>query len=125
MKDIAQKSNYLGVTADARIFPFGRHRFTVYFKGGLEFDFLLKTKAEASFVNKEMKQHNDEVMKRIAAPADVTVLLHTATGVEFGKNSRLPIRLEAGPSVFLTQNASDFMKTSAAFNLLVSVHIPF
>ncbi|HEY3403931.1 MAG TPA: hypothetical protein VGK59_11120 [Ohtaekwangia sp.] len=122
VRDITQTTNYLGVTGDVRWYPFTRHRFTFYFKGGLEIDYRLRTKTEVTFENSDMNPYAGEVEGLIKDPADLTGVLHFNAGVEIGK--KFLFRLEMGPSIFLNQNTSGLVKTIAGFDFGLSVQLP-
>src|SRR6218665_2846129 len=59
VKNVSQYAHDIAVPIDVRFFPFGRHRFTIYFKVGIATDFRLDTKTEVEFVNNDMNSQEE------------------------------------------------------------------
>lgn len=123
VKEISQKSEYLGLETDLRFFPFGRHLFTIYFKGGIEIDYHLKSSTSAVFHNSSMNQFQDVVDQRVSSPQDLMAIFHSAGGVEIGKKSDFRFRFELGPSIFLTDQSSGLVSSVAGFNIMFGVQL--
>ena len=125
VKEIIQISDHLGVPIQLSWYPFRERLFTVYFNAGLGFDYRLKTKATAMFVNSSMNQYNDEVEVKLAGTQKLITTISSRAGVKIGKWPRFGIRIELGPSFYINSRSSSLVNARAGFGGQLNILIPF
>lgn len=123
VREINEASSYIGIPLAVSWAPFGQHLFTVYFKGGLELNYRVNTKTTVEFVDPAMDQYNDEVVDRLRDSQKFNSILSTYGGIKIGRNPKVAFSLEAGPSVFLTDNTSRIVDVTAGFGVQLNLHL--
>ncbi len=125
VREINQASDYLGIPISLVWYPFKQKLFTLYFRGGLEFDYRLKTKTTVSFVDNAMDLNSDEVIEKLDDPSTMVSILSTSAGVKIGRGSKTAFKIEIGPSFFLNQGTSSLVEATAGFGTQLNIQIPF
>lgn len=126
VRAIHQASTYAGIPIELRYFPFGAHRFSIFFKLGAEFNFLLKTKTDVTFYNADMELYQNSVIAKVGDPNSFYSNLHAGAGIRVGKSSNTRISLDLHlPSVFLTSNTSSVAVANFSSGIQFNIQIPF
>ncbi len=125
VKEINQTSDYLGIPLSLAWFPFKQKIFTLYFRGGLEFSYRLRTETSVSFVDNAMDSNSDEVIDKLNDPQTMVSIISTSAGVKIGRGSKTAFKIEIGPSFFLNQGTSSLVEATAGFGTQLNIQIPF
>ncbi len=123
VKEINEASNYIGVPLSVKWIPFGEHLFNIYFKGGLEFNYRVSSKTDVVFVNEEMNQYNDAVTDQLRDTQKLVSIFSTSVGLKIGRNPKVFVSGELGPSVFLNSRTSSIVDVSAGFGGQINLHL--
>ncbi len=125
IRSINQTSDYIGVPVNLIWYPFKQRVFTVYFKGGVDFNYQLSTKTDVVFVDQTMGRFSDVVLNKFEKPKRFVSVFNTRAGVKIGNESKFTFLFEMGPTAFLTERASGILNTDAGFEVRGGVQIPF
>lgn len=125
VKELDQRTSYLGIPLEARFFPYNARLFRVYFKLGADVGFKLQSRTDVVFYNQSMDYLEDEVADLIGRPESVSASLTVSAGVRIGRASKPAINLEAGlPTIFLTSGTSGLVNPLYGGGFQVSFQLP-
>lgn len=126
VKEIDQASTYTGIPIELRYFPFGAHKFSIFFKLGAEFNFLFKTKTAVTFFDSALGIYSSEVLRKTGDPNSFYSNLYGGAGIRLGNSSKTRISIEARiPSILITSNASSLTNGNFGGGLQLNVQVPF
>lgn len=123
IRGVNQKSDYIGIPIHLRYYPFGEHRFTIYFKLGVEFNYLINTKTDVSFVDYNMEQYSNVVENKFGDPETLTTIINAGGGLRIGRNTKWKMSIEIGPSIF-SNKVSSLVDSFAAFGAQFNFQVP-
>lgn len=125
VKELDQRTSYLGIPLEARFFPYNARLFRVYFKLGADVGFKLHSKTDVIFYNQSMDYLEDEVADLIGDSEPVSASVTVSAGVRVGRESKPAINLEAGlPTVFMTSGSSGLVNPVFGGGFQISFQIP-
>lgn len=127
IKEINQKSDYLGIPIEIRYFLFKPRPFRFYIKLGAEFSYCLQTKTNVDFLDKAMEIYKQGVIEKYDQPKAFNTLLNGAVGFRFryGKDSKPEISVEIRIlSVFLTSRPSSLADPKNGLGFQFEIQIP-
>jgi hypothetical protein len=126
VKEINQKSDYIGIPLELRIYPFNKKKVRIFFKAAAEFNFLMKTNTDVVFINDEMEVYEDDVAKIVGDPQSFYSLFYLSAGLKIGNNSKPGFSLEAClPSFFLTPDALEMLDPTVGIGFQLNFQLPF
>ncbi|MFH1119110.1 MAG: hypothetical protein V1775_04750 [Bacteroidota bacterium] len=125
VKELNQRSSYIGIPLEIRFFPYRARLFRMYFKLGAEFGFKLQTQTDVVFFNKEMDIYQEEAGAMIDQPESFSSSLYGAAGLRIGRESKPAISIEIClPSVFLTSKMSGLVNPVYGGGFQMNFQIP-
>jgi hypothetical protein len=125
IKELNQISDYIGVPLEVRYNAFAtRRRWNLYFKIAFEFSVKVTSKSDVIFVDEAMHQEKDLVMRQFGDSDLFTSVLSTAAGFSLGRNSKRQVKIEIGPSLFLTKYSSSIVVASGSVGPQINIQFP-
>ncbi len=125
IKQIEQKSNYLGIPLEMRYFAVNLDPFMGYLKVGFEFDYKIQTKTNVKFQDNSMNTYQDDVTKMVGKPRSLTSVLYASAGIRWGTPSKPCVNMEINlPAVFLLSESEGLVNPQAGSGFQISLQIP-
>jgi len=125
VKQIIQKSNYLGIPFEIRYFPFKPLFYRIYLKLGAEINFLVKTQTDIVFNDNAMEIYQKELAEKVGQPRTLNVAMYGAGGVRLGRESKPSVSIEMTlPYLFLTPESSGLANPIFGAGFQVNFQIP-
>jgi hypothetical protein len=125
VKQIDQKSDYIGIPLEFRYFAFKLDPFMGYLKAGVEFDYRMQTKTNVAFYDNTMNTYQGYVVRMVGTPRSFSSVFYAAVGVRLGKPSKPCANLEINlPTVFLTPESTGLVNPQAGTGFQLSIQIP-
>jgi len=126
VKEIDQKSDYIGIPLEIRFFPARRPRFfRFYFKLGAEFNYLIQSQKDIVFYDPAMDPYKNELTAKVAGPKPFYSALYVGGGFRLGKELKPSVSIEACmPYLFLTQNSGGLVNPIFGGGFQINVQIP-
>jgi hypothetical protein len=96
IKEIRQKSGYLGIPVELRYFVSRRpHVFQVYGKMGAVLDFRINTNTDIVFKDSAMEIYEKEISDQIKKPGPVNFAMYLGSGFKIGTDQKPSVSIEA------------------------------
>ena len=125
IKELNQKSGYLGIPLELRIYPYKPRTFTVYYKIGTDLNLRVRTKTDVVFFNKAMEPFQDEVGKIIDAPWSFYSSCHLGVGFKLGKDPKPGVNFEiCVPAAVLANGKTSLVTPQVGGGFQFNVRIP-
>lgn len=125
VKQIIQKSDYLGIPFEIRYFPFKPRLFRIYFKLGTEINFIVKTQTDIVFSDNAMEVYQKELAEKVGQPRSLHASVYGAGGVRLGRESKPSVSIEMTlPYLFLTPESSGLANPIFGGGFQVNFQIP-
>jgi hypothetical protein len=125
VKELTQRSSYLGIPLEIRFFPYKARRFRMYFKLGADFGFKLQTQTNVVFLNKEMDTYQDDVADMFGQPESFSSSVYVGAGLRIGRESKPAFSIEIClPSLFLTSKMSGLVNPVYGGGFQLNYQIP-
>ena len=125
VREIIQKSDYLGIPLEIRIYPYKERVFNVYYKVGAAFNFNVRTKEDVVFFNDDMESYQDDVSKIIEEPYPFYSSFHLGIGFKVGKFAKPGFNIEVCvPAGMLTTAKSGFVTPQAGGGFQFMIRLP-
>ena len=132
IKEITEKSHYLGVPVEVTCAPdfslFRNRTFSIafYTKLGGEVSARLQTSRGINFYNKTMQQYEEELItEKCEELTPIYASLYCAFGIRFGNPNSIRFNIEGTPPAFVfTNKVSSFMDVKDFGGLQLSLLIP-
>lgn len=127
IKSVKQNNLYVSVPLEMTVFTYKRDIMVRhFFKAGVNFNFLLASKATPYFENEEMNKYADKIKNEMKKNANFMPTAFVGMGLKFGRMSRLFGTVEIKVPVVLRENTSfsSFVKSSAGFEFQTTIYFP-
>jgi hypothetical protein len=125
IEKIRQRTTYLGIPLEVRLYPFQKRRFNLYFKAGGDINFKIRSATEIHFHDPLMRQYEDELAEDFNSPDDVNATLHVAVGFTVGKSGKPKFGFEIpAPAIYLNPDAGGIVRPEAGSGFVVFLSIP-
>jgi hypothetical protein len=111
IKEITQKTNYLGIPIELRYFVSKRPRILqLYGKAGAVLDFKVNSNARVAFKDPAMERYEKDISNEIREPGAVSFAMYVGTGIKIGTDQKPSVSLEACfPYFILTPHSSGML----------------
>jgi hypothetical protein len=106
VKELKQKSGYIGIPVEVRYFPSQPHLFRLYFKVGAEVGYLIHSKTDVVFYNDAMATYQDDIRALVDKPDGFSASGFGAVGFRIGRESNQLVNIEVCFPAFFTSSAS-------------------
>lgn len=83
---ITQRTSYLSIPLEVRVFPYRERKIRLYFLLGTEFGVKMRSKTDVRFHNPAMSQYEQELAEGIEEPGDVFGAFYGRSGLIIGKD---------------------------------------
>ncbi len=126
VKEIDQKSDYIGIPVEIRFFTAKRPCvFRFYFKLGAEFNYLIQSQKDIVFFDEAMNPYKSELTGKVAQPKRFYSSLYGGGGFRFGRELKPSISIEACmPYLFLTSKSSGLVNPIFGGGVQLNIQIP-
>jgi hypothetical protein len=126
IKEINQKSDYIGIPVEVRYFPFKPHLFKWYVKAGADISFKLKSQTDVVFFDDAMEPYQNDVAAVVGKPGSVISSLYWAWGVKIGSDSKPSVSFEIClPTIITDPESPGLVNATAGSGFQLNVQIPF
>jgi hypothetical protein len=123
--EINQKSDYIGIPVEIRIYPYKDYPVNVYFRAGGSLNLLAGSQTNLVFQDKTMDPYVRNVASVIEKPSSYFVSFHLGVGLKVGKLTKPGFILEASvPVGIVTPDKATFVTPQAGAGIQFMVRIP-
>jgi len=123
--EINQKSDYIGIPVELRIYPYKDYPVNVYFKAGGSFNLLAGSKTDLVFKDETMNPYERNVASVIEEPSSYFASFHLGVGLKVGKLTKPGFILEASiPVGIVTPDKATFVTPQGGVGFQFMVRIP-
>jgi hypothetical protein len=126
VKEINQKSAYIGIPFEVRYFTAKRPRlFQIYFKLGIEINYLLKSKTGIVFNSSAMEPYEKDLIAMLEQPERIIAAIYGGGGFKLGRDQKPSISVEACmPYIFLTSRSTGILQPLFGGGIQLNFQIP-
>jgi len=125
VRGVLQKSDYISVPLELRIYPYTDRRMNIYYKAGGSFNLNLGSETGISFRDSSMDQYESEVIHAIEGPLSYFGTLHLGIGVKFGRSHKPGFNIEANiPVAVLTPGKACFVRPQTGTGVEFLIRVP-
>jgi hypothetical protein len=126
VKEVYQKSDYIGIPIEIRFFTEKRPRiFQLYIKMGLELSYLLSSKIDITFTNSAMDPYEKDMIADLKQPEKFNMALYGGAGFKIGRDQKPSLSIEACvPFVNLTSESYGIIKPLVGGGFQLNFQIP-
>jgi len=123
---INETSHYLGIPLEVKFTPLSIWKLDFYVKTGIDLACRLAKRTNIDFVNDEMKDYEDMILKNTGATTSMfTTTWNSAVGATLGDRSKFRYSLEILlPSFYLTGNSSSLMNADMFSGFRILLQLP-
>jgi hypothetical protein len=123
--EINQKSDYVGIPVELRIYPYKDYPVNVYFKAGAAFNLLAGSQTNLVFQDEAMNKNEENVAEVIERPSSYFASFHLGIGLKVGKLTKPGFILEASiPVGIVTPDKATLVTPQAGAGVQFMVRIP-
>jgi len=123
--EINQKSDYIGIPVELRIYPYKDYPVNVYFKAGGSFNLLVRSQTNLVFQDETMNPYERNVASIIEKPSSYFASFHLGIGLKIGKLTKPGFILEASiPVGIATPDKATFVTPQGGVGVQFMVRIP-
>lgn len=125
IKEINQKSDYLGIPLDFKFFIFRNELSKFYVKTGVVFNFKLQTKTEISFYDPSMNSYSGSVSGMVGNPNGFSLGFNLSGGYQLVLPHLPVVNVECSlPSAILTREKKGLLDPMSGAGIQISVMFP-
>jgi hypothetical protein len=125
VREIVQKSDYLGLPLELRIYPNKDYAVNVYYKLGAAFNLKIRNKKDMVFFNEAMEPYRDEIYQVTEDPGPFYASFYLGVGLKVGKLAKPGANLEVCfPVGILPADEPAFVTPQAGGGFQLMVRIP-
>jgi hypothetical protein len=126
VKEINQKSSYIGIPIEIRYFTGRRpHLFQLYFKLGSEINFLLKSTTGVVFHNSAMEQYENDIHSQLRKPDRISAAVYGGGGFRIGRDLKPSVSIEACmPYLYINPGSSGMLKPIFGGGFQINFQLP-
>jgi hypothetical protein len=126
VREFVQKTDYLGIPLEIRIYPNKDWALNIYYKLGAAINLKIGNKKEVVFYNDEMKPYSDEISRITEDPGPFHASLYVGAGLKLGKLAKPGANLEiCFPVGILPSGEPGFVTPEAGGSCKLMIRIPF
>ncbi|MBN2762665.1 MAG: outer membrane beta-barrel protein [Bacteroidales bacterium] len=126
VREIVQKSDYLGVPVELRIYPNKDYAVNIYYKIGATFNLNIINKEEGLFYSEEMNPYRDEVSNVTEDPLPFYASVNLGAGLKIGKQAKPGANFEVSfPVGIIPSDENAFVTPQMGVGFQLMVRIPF
>ena len=123
--ELNQKSDYIGIPVELRIFPYEEHLINVYYKAGASININVGSKTDVVFFDDSMNAYEEDVSDVVESPYSFFGSLNLGIGIKVGRLSKPGFIIEASfPVGMLTPGKASFVNPEAGAGAQVMLRIP-
>jgi hypothetical protein len=126
VKEIDQKSDYIGIPIEIRFFPAKRpHLVRVFFKLGAEINYLVQTEQDVVFFDEAMNPYKNDLVAKLGHPKTFYSSVYGGGGIRIGRDFKPSVSIEACmPYLFLTSKSAGMVNPIFGGGLQLNIQIP-
>jgi hypothetical protein len=125
VREIIQRSDYLGIPLELRIYPYKDRLINVYYKVGASFNINVSSKSDVGFFNDFMESYQNDVVKVIEGASPNYATYHLGIGLKVGKLAKPGFVLETSIPVGMIIPDNSFVTPQSGGGFQFMVRIPF
>ncbi len=123
--ELGQRSDYIGIPLEIRIFPYKERLINVYYKAGASFNLNVGSKTDVVFFNDTMIPFEKDVAEIVESPPSFYGSLSLGIGFKVGKPGKSGFNIETVfPVGILTPGKAGFVNPEAGAGVQLMVRIP-
>jgi hypothetical protein len=126
INELNQKTDYIGIPVEIRLFPYPASFLRLYGKVGAECQVLLQSKTDVVFYNEAMETYQKDVIHILGQePTTFSFPVYGAIGLRFGRKGNPSVSVEACVfSTYLTDEAIAIVDPLIGGGFQINVQIP-
>jgi hypothetical protein len=126
VKEIDQKSDYIGIPLGIRFFPARRpYLFRMFFKLGAEVNYRLQTKQDIVFYDEAMNPYKTDLTAQLTKPTNFYSALYGGVGIRIGRDLKPSVSIEVcTPYLFLTSKSAGIVNPIFGGGVQLNIQIP-
>lgn len=125
VRELYQRSSYIGIPLELRIYPNRDYSVNVYYIIGTSFNAKITSRSGITFYDDNMEQYKSEVLKVIEKPINYYSTLSLGIGLKIRKLEKTGIHIEAALPVAMFTPSKSFVRPVAGTGLQISLRFPF
>ena len=126
VREITQRSGYLGIPLELNLYPFAAQKVNPYFKAGATFNFNVASRTDLVFWNEEMETYEEEVAAVIEDPYPFYSSLYLGFGLQIRPAGKPGFNLEfCFPVGMITTGEEGFYDPRIGVGFRLTFRIPF
>jgi hypothetical protein len=123
--ELNQRSDYIGIPVDIRIFPYEERLINVYYKAGASVNLNVGSKSDVVFFDDAMNPYEKDVADVIESPSSFFGSLNLGIGLKVGRPGKAGFNIEtAFPIGIFTSGKAGFVNPQAGGGVQLMVRIP-
>jgi hypothetical protein len=125
VRELNQKTDYLGIPIELRIYPYKDRKVSFYYKAGVSFNLKFNSKSDIVFYNNFMETYRNDVIKVIEKAAPYYTTFNFGIGLKVGKSEKPGFSVEVNaPLGVIFPDKSYFVKPQAGGGVQIMARIP-
>jgi hypothetical protein len=125
MKYIDEKSDYIGIPAEVRVFTINQPKFKIYGKICLDYNLRIRSQKEIEYAKPDMKVYDEGVKTKVGNSNRSYSSLFMGFGFCFGNGKTPRLNVEfLFPGGIISQNFSSVVVPELAYGLQMTIQIP-
>jgi hypothetical protein len=125
VKEIDQKSNFIGIPLEIRVYPFDDHPVNFFSVIGGSFNLSFGSKTDIVFFDNSMNTFRNEVAKVIEAPWMYYATYKLGVGLKIGRLTKPGVDIGANLVGMLVPNKSSLIKPDVGGGIQLMIRVPF
>jgi hypothetical protein len=125
VKEINQKSNFIGVPLELRVYPFDDHPVNFFGEIGASFNLSLGSKTDIVFFDNSMNTYRNQVEKVIEAPWLYYATYNIGAGFKIGRLTKPGVDIGANIVGMLVPDKSSLIKPDVGGGIQLMIRVPF
>jgi hypothetical protein len=123
--ELNQKSDFIGIPVELRIFPYQERLINIYYKAGASVNINVGSKTDVVFFNDDMNHYEEEVADIVEEPSSYYGSLNLGIGIKVGKLQKPGFVIEANfPVGIFTPGKMSFVTPQAGIGVQVMIRVP-
>jgi hypothetical protein len=125
VRELSQKSDYLGIPIELRIYPYKDRKVSFYYKAGVSFNLKINSKSDVVFYDTSMENYRNDVIKVVEKASPYYTTLYLGVGLRVGKSEKPGFSLEINAPVGVIFPAkSYFVNPQSGGGVQIMARIP-
>ena len=125
VKEINQKSNFIGIPLEVRVYPFDDHPVNFFAEIGASFNLSFGSKTDIVFFDNSMNTYRNEVGKVIESPWRYYATYNLGVGFKIGRLPKPGVDIGANLVGMLIPDKASLIKPDVGGGVQLMIRVPF